>query len=44
MYIPLVDKDGGIVNDPVLLRLNEKRFWLSIADSNVMLWERVLHI
>lgn len=30
--------DGGIVNDPVLLRLEENRFWLSLADSDVGLW------
>ncbi len=38
MYIPLVDENGGIVNDPILLRLDRERFWLSIADSNVLLW------
>lgn len=38
MYIPLVDENGGIVNDPILLRLNKEHFWLSIADSNVLLW------
>ena len=38
MYILLTEKDGGIVNDPVLLKLNENHFWLSIADSDVLLW------
>ncbi len=38
MYIPLVDENGGIVNDPILLRTNKKRFWLSTADSDVLLW------
>lgn len=37
-YVPLCNEDGGIVNDPVLLRLAEDRFWLSIADSDVLLW------
>lgn len=32
--------DGGIINDPVLLRLEENRFWLSLADSDVELWAR----
>jgi aminomethyltransferase len=32
--------DGGIINDPVLLRLGENRFWLSLADSDVLLWAR----
>ncbi|MBV8940892.1 MAG: hypothetical protein JO240_04085, partial [Solirubrobacterales bacterium] len=30
--------DGGIINDPVLLRLGENHFWLSLADSDVLLW------
>ena len=29
---------GGIINDPVLLRLDENHFWLSLADSDVLLW------
>jgi glycine cleavage system aminomethyltransferase T len=38
MYAPLVDEFGGIVNDPIILRLGADRFWLSIADSDVLLW------
>ena len=38
MYILLTEKNGGIVNDPVLLKLDENHFWLSIADSDVLLW------
>jgi len=38
MYVLLVEKNGGIVNDPVLLKLAENHFWLSIADSDVLLW------
>ncbi len=37
-YAPLCDENGGIVNDPIILRLAEDRFWLSIADSDVNLW------
>ena len=37
MYVPLVDDKGGMVNDPVLLKLADDRFWLSIADSDVLL-------
>ena len=37
-YVPLCNEYGGIVNDPVLLRLAEDHFWLSIADSDVLLW------
>lgn len=37
-YAPLCNEQGGIVNDPVMLRLAEDHFWLSIADSDVLLW------
>jgi aminomethyltransferase len=37
-YVLLAAEDGGIVNDPVLLRLEENRFWLACADSDVLLW------
>ncbi len=37
-YVLITNPDGGIVNDPVLLRLGEDRFWLSRADSDLLLW------
>jgi glycine cleavage system aminomethyltransferase T len=37
-YVLITNTAGGIVNDPVLLRLEEDRFWLSLADSDVLLW------
>jgi len=37
-YILITNKEGGILNDPVLLRLAENHFWLSLADSDVLLW------
>lgn len=39
-YVFLTDNDGGILNDPVLLRLGENHFWLSLADSDILLWAR----
>ncbi len=39
-YAPIIAADGGIVNDPVLLRLAENHFWLALADSDVGLWAR----
>jgi glycine cleavage system aminomethyltransferase T len=39
-YAPLIAPDGGIVNDPVLLRLAEDRFWLSLADSDALLYAK----
>ncbi len=37
-YVFITAPDGGIINDPVLLRLEENKFWLSLADSDVGLW------
>ncbi len=37
-YVLIVNEKGGIINDPVLLRLGENQFWLSLADSDVLLW------
>src|ERR1700760_135916 len=39
-YAFITDERGGIVNDPVLLRLGENHFWLSLADSDVLLWAK----
>lgn len=41
-YVPIVDQNGGMINDPILLRLAENHFWLSIADSDVLLWAKGL--
>ena len=41
-YVALCDHGGRLVNDPVLLKLDEDRFWLSIADSDVGLWARAI--
>ena len=43
-YVLITNSEGGIVNDPVLLRLAEnhfwleKHFWLLLADSDILLW------
>ena len=37
-YAPIIAPDGGIVNDPILLRLGENHFWLSLADSDALLY------
>lgn len=41
-YVIITAEDGGIVNDPVLLRLGENHFWLALADSDVLLWAKGL--
>ncbi len=37
-YVVITSPEGGIINDPVLLRLGENHFWLALADSDVLLW------
>ncbi|MEM8777220.1 MAG: glycine cleavage T C-terminal barrel domain-containing protein [Pseudomonadota bacterium] len=37
-YILITNSDGGILNDPVLLRLADNHFWISLADSDILLW------
>jgi aminomethyltransferase len=39
-YVLITADDGGIVNDPVLLRLEENRWWLALADSDAGLYAR----
>ena len=39
-YAPIIAPDGGIVNDPILLRLGENHFWLSLADSDALLYAK----
>jgi dimethylsulfoniopropionate demethylase len=42
LYAPLVDETGALINDPIVLKRSEERFWLSIADSDVLLWAKGL--
>ncbi len=37
-YILITNADGGVLNDPVLLRLAENHFWISLSDSDILLW------
>jgi aminomethyltransferase len=39
-YVIITTDTGGIINDPVLLRLGQNHFWLALADSDVLLWAR----
>lgn len=39
-FVLNTDADGGILNNPVLLRLGENHFWLSVADGDVLLWAK----
>lgn len=39
-YVFLTNQDGGVLNDPVILRIADDRFWLSTADSDMYLWAK----
>ncbi|MGG7645844.1 dimethylsulfoniopropionate demethylase [Rhodovulum sp. YNF3179] len=41
-YVPIVDETGGMLNDPVAVKLAEDRFWISIADSDLLYWVKAV--
>lgn len=41
-YAPLCDYHGRLINDPVLLQVDDDEIWLSIADSDIVLWARAI--
>ena len=43
-YCPIIDDNAGLINDPVILKLDEQRWWISIADSDVILFAKGLAI
>ena len=43
-YCPIIDDNAGLINDPVVLRLNESKWWISIADTDVILFAKGLAI
>jgi aminomethyltransferase len=43
-YVLITNAQGGLLNDPILLRLAENHFWLSLADSDILLWAQGLAV
>ncbi len=41
-YVALCNHAGTLINDPVLLKLDDDLYWLSIADSNILFWSRAI--
>jgi len=41
-YVPIVDETGGMMNDPVALKFSDERFYISIADSDLLFWAKGL--
>lgn len=42
LYIPLADEHGYLINDPIALKHADDHWWLSLADSDVLLWAKGL--
>src|SRR5699024_6013588 len=43
-YVILCNEAGGIVNDPVLLRIAQDEFWFSISDSDLEFWLQGINV
>ena len=41
-YVALCNHDGVLLNDPILLKLSDDRYWFSIADSNIWFWAKAI--
>lgn len=39
-YLLITDQDGGVINDPVMVRLADQHIWFSLADSDTLLWAK----
>lgn len=44
LYAPVIDQYAGMLNDPIILKLSDDWFWLSIADSDLLLWAKGLAV
>ena len=41
-YVILVNQKGGVLNDPILLKISENKYWFSLADSDILFWAQGL--
>ena len=41
-YVILINQNGGVLNDPILLKVSEDKYWFSLADSDILLWAQGL--
>lgn len=41
-YVPVVDENGGMLNDPIAVKISDDRWWVSIADSDLLFWVKGL--
>jgi dimethylsulfoniopropionate demethylase len=43
-YVPITDNDGKMLNDPVAIKHSDTRWWISIADSDLLFWIKGLAV
>ena len=43
-YVILINQNGGVLNDPILLKVGEDKYWFSLADSDILLWAQGLAV
>ena len=43
-YVILINQFGGVLNDPVLLRVEDDCYWFSLADSDILFWAQGLNV
>ena len=44
LYVPIIDDLGGVLNDPIMLRVSADTYWFSLADADILLWARGLNV
>ncbi len=42
MYVPITDQNGGMLNDPVAIKISDEEVWISIADSDLLFWVQAI--
>lgn len=43
-YVPITDEDGKMLNDPVAIKHSDTRWWVSLADSDLLFWIKGLAV
>ena len=43
-YVILINQFGGVLNDPVLLKVDDDCYWFSLADSDILFWAQGLNV
>ncbi len=43
-YVILTNQFGGVLNDPVLLKVEDDCYWFSLADSDILFWAQGLNV